>query len=563
MSAQHVPAPDATNLTPCAATTETPIEREAETTTTPAPAVTADQPDYGMPIHPVSDLFPLIVGDEFLDLYVDIHTHGLTNPIVIHEGCIVDGRNRLLACRDAGVAPRFVEWRDVYDGEQSLIDWIWSMNGARRHLTVEQRGGIWADVNRFREWEAARQRQRDGATRGGATAGKGRPKTASSDSDDSLMTKPSEGSATAIGTTVRGQMTEAVPGLSEYKAQQILNLHKKDPELLKAVTQGTKTLGEATKELKAADADADMWDTNEIPKRTITLPRWEAMTVAEREGVIASADPTATKGWNEQMGDSIEWARFSWNPVTGFKHDCPYCYARDIAYRFYPQKFEPSLMPDRLATPLNKKPSKQADLDTSYKNIFTCSMADLFGSWVPREWIEAVLKTARAAPQWNFLFLTKFPQRLKEFEFPDNCWLGTSIDMQARVPNAERAMRDVRAKTKWLSLEPLIEPLEIDFSIFNWVVVGGATLSSHTPAWQPPRRWVRDIWTAAEKAGCEVYLKSNLNTERWLSFPWCPCRDVERAPEVFQYLKPVRTPATPDDLVQNDLVQISVSADPK
>lgn len=50
---------------------------------------------------------------------------------------------------------------------------------------------------------------------------------------------------------------------------------------------------------------------------------------------------------NRQDSASIEWAQWSWNPVTGCKHDCPYCYARDIADRFYPQRFEPSIYPWR------------------------------------------------------------------------------------------------------------------------------------------------------------------------------------------------------------------------
>ena len=56
---------------------------------------------------------------------------------------------------------------------------------------------------------------------------------------------------------------------------------------------------------------------------------------------------------NAQDNDSIDWAKFSWNPVTGCLHNCPYCYARDIAERFYPEKFAPTLHLDRLAAPFN------------------------------------------------------------------------------------------------------------------------------------------------------------------------------------------------------------------
>ena len=46
---------------------------------------------------------------------------------------------------------------------------------------------------------------------------------------------------------------------------------------------------------------------------------------------------------------------------------------------------------------------KEAMFDTRHKNVFLDSMADMFGRWVPAEWIEAVLKMIREAPEWNFL----------------------------------------------------------------------------------------------------------------------------------------------------------------
>jgi ParB-like chromosome segregation protein Spo0J len=51
--------------------------------------------------------------------------------------------------------------------------------------------------------------------------------------------------------------------------------------------------------------------------------------------------PVPTSTFN-QTNDNIEWARWSWNPVTGCRYNCPYCYARDIANRFYQEKFEPT-----------------------------------------------------------------------------------------------------------------------------------------------------------------------------------------------------------------------------
>jgi protein gp37 len=126
----------------------------------------------------------------------------------------------------------------------------------------------------------------------------------------------------------------------------------------------------------------------------------------------------------------IEWCDRTWNPVTGCLHGCPYCYARNLVWRFgktygapkkinsldmpiydeehyqvqYPFGFAPTFLRYRLEEPqLIKQP----------QNIFVCSMADLFGEWVPDEWIDKVFDVCNGAPQHRFLFLTKNPKRRK------------------------------------------------------------------------------------------------------------------------------------------------------
>jgi protein gp37 len=169
------------------------------------------------------------------------------------------------------------------------------------------------------------------------------------------------------------------------------------------------------------------------------------------------------------------------------------------------------------------------------RNVFTCSMADLFGKWVPQEWISAVLGQVEANPQWNFLFLTKFPVRLAEFEFPDNAWVGTTVDCQARVKNAERSFRRVQAAVKWLSVEPLLEPLTFDdLGAFQWIVLGGASASSQTPEWHPPREWSEALRCQAQKLGIGVYEKRNL-LERVRQYPGLQAK-AQDLPKTLRYL---------------------------
>ena len=151
----------------------------------------------------------------------------------------------------------------------------------------------------------------------------------------------------------------------------------------------------------------------------------------------------------------IDWATMSWNPVTGCRHGCPYCYARRTARRFdasledraalpgglhvledkikatpYPYGFEPTLHRYRL-----NQPERQGEPQT----VFVCSMADLFGRWVPTGWIRDVLDACQRAPQHRYLFLTKNPARYLELDqlallpHENNYWYGSTVTRSVGV----------------------------------------------------------------------------------------------------------------------------------
>lgn len=89
--------------------------------------------------HELANLFPLMDESQYSDLVADIKENGLVESIVLHEGKILDGRNRYNACNDAGVEPNFVE----YEGEDAL-SYVISLNLNRRHLNESQRAMIGA-----------------------------------------------------------------------------------------------------------------------------------------------------------------------------------------------------------------------------------------------------------------------------------------------------------------------------------------------------------------------------------------------------------------------------------
>lgn len=117
-------------------------------------------------LHPAALLFPPLPPDEFKALVADISSRGLLHPIVLHEGLVLDGRNRLLACRQAGVEPRFTQWC----AEGSPVSWVVSTNLVRRHLSSSQRAVLAPDLLPLLEAEA-KGRQRLSLGRGRKSRG--------------------------------------------------------------------------------------------------------------------------------------------------------------------------------------------------------------------------------------------------------------------------------------------------------------------------------------------------------------------------------------------------------
>jgi protein gp37 len=211
----------------------------------------------------------------------------------------------------------------------------------------------------------------------------------------------------------------------------------------------------------------------------------------------------------------IEYVDQTWNPVTGCLNDCPYCYARKIANRF-DGHFNPTIHYERMDEPFKmRKP----------QNIFVCSMADLFGSWVEDDWIKEVFTACKRTHLHRFLFLTKNPMRYinlaEKYVLPmtKNFWYGSTITN----PATEYFWADIY--NTFLSIEPLQEEFTSfdGISLTNWVIVGAET-GNRKGKVIPKREWIENIVKACRKLNVPVFMKNSL-TKIWgepliQEYPW-------------------------------------------
>ena len=272
----------------------------------------------------------------------------------------------------------------------------------------------------------------------------------------------------------------------------------------------------------------------------------------------------------------VDWCDSTWSPVTGCLHGCEYCYARRIAERFggfdlervggeysfedgkyildfplckktkhgktqvapYPFGFDPTFHRYKLDEPQRwKKP----------RTIFVCSMADLFGEWVPDEWIREIVVACDAAPQHCYLFLTKNPSRYKELDslvhwptFEETnieksrpyMMLGASATNDAQMKVAYDSDAD------WVSIEPIHERLLpewfvssigsddgqcIEFRRWEWVVIGAET-GNRKDKIIPKKEWIQEIADICLQEGTPVFMKESLRDlmgdDFKQEFPW-------------------------------------------
>ena len=200
---------------------------------------------------------------------------------------------------------------------------------------------------------------------------------------------------------------------------------------------------------------------------------------------------------------SIEWTDTTWNPVTGCNKvspGCKHCYAERMAKRLkgmgnprYTHGFQVTLHDDLVELPLRwRKP----------RRIFVNSMSDLFHDAVPTEFITKVFTTMEQASQHQFQVLTKRSSRLRDYVnrryrnhvAPPHIWLGVSVEDGGKLSRV-RHLKDANASVRFLSIEPLVGPIDtLDLEGIHWVILGGES--------GPRARPLRKEWAISIRDQC-------------------------------------------------------------
>jgi protein gp37 len=155
----------------------------------------------------------------------------------------------------------------------------------------------------------------------------------------------------------------------------------------------------------------------------------------------------------------------------------------------------------------------EEELDTPFRwskprVVFVNSMSDLFHRNVPESFIQKVFSTMTRCPRHMFQVLTKRANRLKQINsrlpWSHNIWMGVSVEDKRRYPRID-ALASTEAKIKFLSLEPLLGPLDnLPLQGIDWVIAGG---ESGPGARRMDRQWVIDIRDQCRQSGVPFFFK--------------------------------------------------------
>lgn len=204
------------------------------------------------------------------------------------------------------------------------------------------------------------------------------------------------------------------------------------------------------------------------------------------------------------MSTKIQWTQETWNIITGcsqYSEGCKNCYAKSFHRRLTGMKSK------KYDNPFNKVIFHDEEIQRKLKNnslVFVNSMSDTFHENIQDVFINRILSACEARKTNRFQILTKRAYRLPDFKYPDNVWLGVTVENEKHKDRI-KYLKNTNAKIKFLSCEPLLSDLgEIDLNGIDWVIAGGETGPSARPM-HP--QWIENIMNQCKKMHVPFFFK--------------------------------------------------------
>lgn len=217
---------------------------------------------------------------------------------------------------------------------------------------------------------------------------------------------------------------------------------------------------------------------------------------------------TGIQWTHRRLADGTVLPGMTFNPWWGclkVSEECAHCYAQEIAHHYGHEVWGPATNTSRRffsvkhwAEPLTW--NKQAEKSGHRRSVFCASMADVYEDYPGLESERQKLWTLIHATPWlNWLLLTKRPENVLRMSpwqqiWPNNVWIGTSVGLQTRAIERIPFLLEVPAVVRFLSCEPLLEPLDLSPWIdqIQWVISGGESGAQARPMDLDWTRSIRD-----------------------------------------------------------------------
>lgn len=200
----------------------------------------------------------------------------------------------------------------------------------------------------------------------------------------------------------------------------------------------------------------------------------------------------------------IHWVDYSFNPYTWactkVSEGCRNCYMFRMA--------------SDLGKSVERKPEwreaamKELTQIPAGSTIFVNTMSDTYHKDAPVEWIARIHDIVIQSPQFIFLLLTKRPERAfnlaNTVKWPENLWLGTSVENQDYMSRIEWLLR-IPAAHHFISFEPLLGQITMpSWKGVQWIVIGGESGPQHRFM---DRRWAQSLYESASHSLVPVFFK--------------------------------------------------------